>query len=486
MKDIIVANQPRLGLRRILRITVDGIRYRLFRAAVTVAVIAVAVAFLLNILSESLIKRAVAHDTRDRLAHARLVHEWTSRLGTPAAPEAILREAAQAVPGNALHQTGGMDASELDAFNALARTATGYLDFFDGLDYARRRRLVHQAEGTGIFEKLAAPGGLDAFLANLKDTRSVKLPGTEKELQAFLAQWPLLRTRIEAIRAGEAVAVARIETAREGRPVIEALTEADGRFGQVIRDAGFALDAETGSVLAEQARRLIDAQAVERSFESRTARQVIARHHDVLPGDVTVAMLWRFLAEADHAREFRMTMLEAGIGQALPEPALLSALSADWSEMNRLEQAGQLTADMGDGWLGLGQRMAFLLMVSMLVCAIGISNAMLMTVTERFREIATLKCLGALDGFIMTMFVLESCIMGVVGGLAGGILGAALGSLRMLTAFGTAFLRSFPLLDLSICMLAAMLVGICLAAAAAIYPSFRAARLAPMEAMRVE
>lgn len=490
MKDIIVTNQPRLSFRRILRITVDGIRYRLFRAAVTVAVIAVAVAFLLNILSESLIKRAVANDTRERLAQARLVHAWTSRLGSPSAPEAILREAALAVQGDARHlalqKMGGLDANEAAAFRQLARTASGYLDFFKGLDYARRRRLVHQAEGIEILDNLAAPAGLNAFLDVLKETRSVKLPGTATELQSFLEQWPMLRSRIEAIREGEAAAVARIGTARAGRAIMEALTDADGVFGQTIRDAGFALDTETAAKLAEQARMVLDVQAVEHSLETRAARQVIARQHDVLPGDVTVAMLWYHLEQADRAEDYRKALTDAATPAAKLDTGRLVALAAEHNEMNRLEQAGRLTADMGEGWLGLGQRMAFLLMVSMLVCAIGISNAMLMTVTERFREIATLKCLGALDGFIMTMFVLESCIMGVAGGLAGGILGAALGSLRMSAAFGSALLRSFPLLDLSVSMVAAMLVGICLAAAAAIYPSFRAARLAPMEAMRVE
>jgi len=54
MKQIQIAEQPWLGLGRTVAITADGIRYRLFRASVTVAVIAVAVAFLMNILGESL------------------------------------------------------------------------------------------------------------------------------------------------------------------------------------------------------------------------------------------------------------------------------------------------------------------------------------------------------------------------------------------------------------------------------------------------
>ena len=101
MRNIKVADQPSLGFARTLRITVDGIRYRLFRSLVTVCVIAVAVAFLLNVLSESLIKRAVAQDTREHIAKSRLVHVWTSRLGGAGTVDSILREVAGAKPGDA-------------------------------------------------------------------------------------------------------------------------------------------------------------------------------------------------------------------------------------------------------------------------------------------------------------------------------------------------------------------------------------------------
>ncbi|NCC92832.1 MAG: hypothetical protein EOM10_06060, partial [Opitutae bacterium] len=60
MKKIDVQNQPVLPPRRVLQIALTGVKYRLFRATVTVAVIVVAMAFLMNILTESLIKRAVA------------------------------------------------------------------------------------------------------------------------------------------------------------------------------------------------------------------------------------------------------------------------------------------------------------------------------------------------------------------------------------------------------------------------------------------
>jgi len=109
-----------------------------------------------------------------------------------------------------------------------------------------------------------------------------------------------------------------------------------------------------------------------------------------------------------------------------------------------------------------------------------------MTVTERFTEIATLKCLGALDGFIMIMFVLESCFLGFVGGVIGSILGALIGLSRMLAAFGLNFAGAIPATDIIVAIVASVVMGMLLAAFAAVLPSFKAARLAPMEAMRIE
>ena len=62
-----------------------------------------------------------------------------------------------------------------------------------------------------------------------------------------------------------------------------------------------------------------------------------------------------------------------------------------------------------------GSRRAWLLGLALLVAFVGILNAMLMSVTERFREIGTMKCLGALDGFIVKLFLIESLFQGVVG-----------------------------------------------------------------------
>ena len=71
----------------------------------------------------------------------------------------------------------------------------------------------------------------------------------------------------------------------------------------------------------------------------------------------------------------------------------------------------------------------WLVVLSLLVCLVGIANAMLMSVTERFREIGTMKCMGALDGFIIKLFILESSFMGTAGTIIGVVVGLLLTTL---------------------------------------------------------
>jgi putative ABC transport system permease protein len=111
---------------------------------------------------------------------------------------------------------------------------------------------------------------------------------------------------------------------------------------------------------------------------------------------------------------------------------------------------------------------------------------MLMSVTERFREIATLKCLGALDAFIMSVFLIEAGLLGFFGGVGGAVAGLLLAGARMAVTFQDLMWTAFPLTDVLIAGLLSIGVGMVLAAVSAVYPSLRAARLAPMEAMRIE
>jgi ABC-type lipoprotein release transport system permease subunit len=124
--------------------------------------------------------------------------------------------------------------------------------------------------------------------------------------------------------------------------------------------------------------------------------------------------------------------------------------------------------------------------LALLVAFVGILNSMLMSVTERFREIGTMKCLGALDSFILKLFLLESVFQGVAGTLIGATLGLALSLLSITLTYGQFAWRDVPVGVLLARVGLCLLVGVALTVAGALYPAWQAARMQPIEAMRVE
>ncbi|WP_428938629.1 ABC transporter permease [Fontivita pretiosa] len=128
----------------------------------------------------------------------------------------------------------------------------------------------------------------------------------------------------------------------------------------------------------------------------------------------------------------------------------------------------------------------WLLGLALLVAFVGILNAMLMSVTERFREIGTMKCLGALDGFIVKLFLIESLFQGVVGTVIGIVLGLGLSLAAAATTYGGYAFRNLPIDDLLLAIAISLTIGVGLTVAGAVYPAWQAARMQPIEAMRVE
>ena len=128
----------------------------------------------------------------------------------------------------------------------------------------------------------------------------------------------------------------------------------------------------------------------------------------------------------------------------------------------------------------------WLVVLSLMVCVVGIVNSMLMSVTERFREIGTMKCLGALDSFIIKLFVLESSFQGTVGTVIGVVIGFLLTILMSMGSYGTVIFGHFPALDILKWGVLAIVIGSVLSVIGAIYPSYTAARMEPVDAMRVD
>ncbi|PKM79357.1 MAG: ABC transporter permease [Firmicutes bacterium HGW-Firmicutes-13] len=117
--------------------------------------------------------------------------------------------------------------------------------------------------------------------------------------------------------------------------------------------------------------------------------------------------------------------------------------------------------------------------ISLLVGGIGVMNIMLVSVTERTREIGIRKALGAKSSFIKAQFIVESVIICVTGGIIGIVFGILLGAL------GAAFL-GYPATASPAVIVISVSVTILIGVFFGYYPADKAAKLDPIEALRYE
>jgi putative ABC transport system permease protein len=123
--------------------------------------------------------------------------------------------------------------------------------------------------------------------------------------------------------------------------------------------------------------------------------------------------------------------------------------------------------------------------IALFVGGVGIMNIMLVSVTERTREIGLRKALGATDGNILSQFLLEAVLLTAIGGVVGVILGALLSfaiAIGLSKGLGVNWQFVFPwsgaLLGLGVSALIGLIFGG--------YPARQASRKSPMEALRYE
>jgi len=150
-----------------------------------------------------------------------------------------------------------------------------------------------------------------------------------------------------------------------------------------------------------------------------------------------------------------------------------------------LMQAGY-DVNLTDGSVTMSAKERWIVILSLLVCTVGIINAQLMSVTERFSEIGVMKCLGALDSMILRLFVLEAAMQGLAGATMGAILGCFFSLLSGAVRFGLASWGSLSWLSALGSVGFAILAGCILSLIGVLYPALLAARMEPINAIRAE
>lgn len=159
------------------------------------------------------------------------------------------------------------------------------------------------------------------------------------------------------------------------------------------------------------------------------------------------------------------------------------AASDDKAAIQKLSLQG-IEIPEEDGALGLSPQERWILFLSLLVCVVGIVNTQLMAVADRFREIGTMKCLGALDRFILRLFLIEAVLQGIIGSALGGSAGAVIAFLGALIKYGGSVIGLISLNQILTSVLSAVVLGCLLSILGVLYPALLAAKMQPVEAMR--
>ena len=168
-------------------------------------------------------------------------------------------------------------------------------------------------------------------------------------------------------------------------------------------------------------------------------------------------------------------------------PAVKSAIENQMNKRDKVVDVVDTRKTMETIFSAFGQITTFVSAIggiSMLVAGVSILNIMMMSVTERIKEIGIMRSIGAQRKEVMSMFLYEALILGVVGSLIGGfmsLLGGYVISSVMLQSTKYLFVPSSM-----IHIIYGMSFGIVISLICGIYPAWRAANLNPIDALRHE
>ncbi|MFZ4694452.1 MAG: ABC transporter permease [Verrucomicrobiia bacterium] len=486
-----VREQAHLSLRRMLSICMDSLSHRLLRSAVTVGIIVLAIAFLAQILFDGYFGRAVRDAVSADAGRSTAYSRFLRQASVVETSEKLVRAWATLRPDTPdfrnLERRTGFSRAEAEKFVEDCRRVDAFARFFDNLPSGRKSLLAGEATAFEVLDLLQRENDRRIFLDRLGHMKSLDVPGGMAGLEALGRDWPGFRERLARAEAGsrkstEAVAALH---GRDGPRAALGKAVRSGRtdvFFQGLQGAGLEIAREEALRITEGWRREEDlAWAVGFLKAPRLRAAWYLQYQQSLNPLEALEECARSASRRDWL-EREIARLD---GAAFDAARFLHVATEYRARVELLDARERLVNRYGDSDR-FNEKTLWLIAVSLLVCIVGITNAMLMSVLERFKEIATMKCLGARNQTIAFLFVIESAAMGVAGGGLGMVIGAIIALGRQLLDSGGRVLAHFPVADTltgaGICLACSVL----LAAIAAIYPAGIASRMAPMEAMRVD
>ncbi len=490
MKPITVKEQARLSPVRALVLTLSGMYYRMNRSAITVLILSLAVAFLSYMLSYGIISHDTDYAISKEISTNRLLNEWVSRLSTPDQQLSIAQVYAglDTLRQHEYRTFGVLTNEEVLLCKSSSEKIQKSIHYFSEIPRSSCAMLVGDADPLGVLVDL---GSAQRYAVFEEKIVSLKLKPPLNDMAVFKRfvsdELPRTVDVWNKIAQGQQTAIAAIALELDSQAINTAFIAPSQSFKSALGANGFSLTAPLYSQLSVLATREADKKKLLQVTETSEIRGRLSRMIGIQNiRDLTTDTIVRWPQTVRRAESMLEAFKSLGIATDLTTNRI-TTMSMFYSRDAQLQKL-ELTEEIKprNSIFELPEKTRWLVLVSFLVCVVGIANTMFMSVTDRFSEIATMKCIGAMDGFIMTLFVFEAFFQAVAGSLIGIVLGIALSLFRAWSTYGALAFENIIASDILLVSITSFFIGILIAALAAIAPSWAAARLAPMEAMRVE